>query len=120
MKPLYIALLAFCTTATVGIGLILIHEPKPQAIVAGPAVTPSAPQTAAAVPVTAAPHPKAHRKAKAKQLLATSDRQAVPRPILPISPGPFPLAMGDGQSGGIFSGADPKDPRIYHFTDQGQ
>lgn len=113
MKPLHIGLLAFCVAAVIGIGLIATHEPKPQA------VTPPVPKTAApASEIASSPAPqlttapKAHRKPKAKQLAA--------RPQATSHQQLFPLTIGDGQSGGIFSGADPEDPRIYHFTDLGQ
>ncbi len=104
MKPLYVGLLVLAATVVIGIAVIETRIPKP----AAPALLiPQAVATPAPVAEVPTPPPpaRAHRKRTTANRAFTKQTQASDE------------RLGDNQTGGIFSGADPKDPRIYHFAD---
>jgi hypothetical protein len=103
MKPLHVGLLAFCATVAIGIAVVLTKLPTVE--VARPPVPPVA-VTALPAPVSPVPPPVPVKRRKAKAKSFAKQTEPDPRPFYPWS--------GTLQSGGIFSGADPNDPRIYH------
>jgi hypothetical protein len=112
MKPLHVGLLAFCATLAVGIAVIMTK--LPMAEVAKPPVPPVAVDTSPAT-VSLAPPPLRMRRRRAKaKSLAKENNSTDARRTQPTSAVPFHPWNGSFESGGIFSGADPNDPRIYH------
>jgi hypothetical protein len=113
MKPLHVGLLAFC--ATVAIGIAVIPTKLPTVEVVKPPVTPVAvivaPKADALAPP---PRPVKRRTVKAKSF-AKQTEPIEAHGAKPTAAAPFhPWNGGTLESGGIFSGADPNDPRIYH------
>jgi len=92
MKWLVIALV--CAVAIIGVETYLLMEPLPP--------PPSAPRVIVIPPPVLRPQPVAKRKVA---------RKSQPTRATTESHKPFVMP-----SGGIFSGADPQDPRIYHFN----
>ena len=94
MKWLTIALL--CAVGIIGVETYLLLEPPP----------PPAPPVVRviAIPPPVRPPPKVAAK-----------RHVVRSAKAPLDQLPFAMPTG-----GIFSGADPQDPRIYHFADTRQ
>jgi len=90
MKWLAIALV--CSVGIIGVETYLLLEPLPPPLPAPPVVR-----------VIAIPPPVVKRKVVRRPQLAHATTGNPQRPF--VMP-----------TGGIFSGADPQDPRIYHFN----
>jgi hypothetical protein len=113
MKPLYVGLLVFSVTVAIGVSVLLTQAPQQR--VALPPVSPSVSPApvVASVPVTPIRRQKPTNTVFTKRTRTVHARTAAsPQPLVM----PFPTTA-DGQAGGIFSGADPVDPRIYHFAE---
>lgn len=106
MKPVYIGLLVFA--ATVGIGLLAIFTLSPRP---GP-VDVAAPPPAVIEPI----------EAPARETTRPRRKPQEPRKTIPAQTfgpeektDPFPKPQITGRpAGGVFSGSDPSDPRVYH------
>jgi hypothetical protein len=112
MKPLQVFLLMIGAAVLGGVAVKLAQKPETPAIAAEPA--PQAVGTApvaAAVTVAADSAPtRAIRKSsahRAHQPVST----AIPSPQQPTG------TLWDVESAGIFSGVDPGDPRVFHFSE---
>src|SRR5580700_6072755 len=111
MKWLVIALVV--AAATIGVETYLLLKPAP------PVQTPlpAAPHVAAVTPpVQGVPTVRPRPKARRRPARATSQPPADAPWLKGFTNGsqrPFVMPTG-----GIFSGADPQDPRIYHFAAQ--
>lgn len=95
MKRLAIALV--CAVAVIGVETYLLLEPLPpppplRAIAITPPVPPAPPP----------PKPVVKRRAAARKTLAHATTANLRPFMMP--------------TGGIFSGVDPQDPKIYHFN----
>jgi len=108
MKRLVIALVL--AAGIIGVETYLLLKPLPpfpSPIATAPAVVATVPPPRAVPAVQ--PKPKTHRKpARATPQAADSPRL---RELTKGSNQPFVMPTG-----GIFSGMDPQDPRIYHFN----
>jgi len=91
MKWLAIALI--CAVGIIGVETYLLMEPLP----------PPLPLRTIVITPPAPPQPIMKRKVVA--------RKSQPARVTTANPRPFVMPTG-----GIFSGADPQDPRIYHFN----
>ena len=125
MKPLHAGILAFCVTVAIGIAVIVTKLPVAE--VAPPAV----PRVAVATVPTAEPPmsptlPAKRRRVKSKSFAKqtgpidsrTIDSRTIDSHTIDShttdAHTPFHPWTGSLESGGIFSGVDPNDPRIYH------
>jgi hypothetical protein len=110
MKWLAIALV--CAAGIIGVETyLLLEKPEPP---------PPPPLRVIAIPPPAPPSPPPLRPiAKRKVIRATAQRPGkAPRPDqLTTGSQKRPFIM---PTGGIFSGVDPQDPRIYHFAELGK
>jgi hypothetical protein len=94
MKWLAIALI--CAVGIIGVETYLLMQPLP----------PPPPLRTIVITPPAPPQPKLVAKRKVVA------RKSRPARVTTANP-PRPFVM---PTGGIFSGADPQDPRIYHFN----
>jgi hypothetical protein len=120
VSPLVIGLLAGLLIGTIAVivvmnGMVPERRPSaPTAAVVPPvaAVTPAAPAKSAA-PARAAHKPMLKRsqelEVKGQDPLSSTGKQGIWQQGSALL-----IQIGDG---GIFSGVDPKDPRIYHFAE---
>jgi hypothetical protein len=107
MKPVYIGLLVFA--ATVGIGLLAIFTLSP----APKAVDVAVPPPAAIGPVPAPARETTRPRRKTREARKTTPAQTFRPEEEKTDPFPKPPIAGR-PAGGVFSGSDPSDPRVYH------
>ena len=95
----WLAIALVCAVGIIGVETYLLLEPLPP-------LPPPPPVRTIMVTPTAPPRPKPVVKRKVVR------RKPQPTHAITANP-PRPFVM---PTGGIFSGADPQDPRIYHFN----
>jgi hypothetical protein len=105
------------TGIAISVGVSTFMAPKPVV----PVQAPTVPQAIGSAPAAAVPathsKPQRRKRASSRQVAVKSTQ---PGPVQNVGNKPIwqlPGTVDMPLEGGIFSGVDPKDPRIYHFAE---